>query len=217
LILALVPPGGQCRRPSLATSAALTDSKQHFKKSALKEKRKLEMTITGLNFKRIAGYAFVCGAMLALSIATPQAQAPAPPAPATASPAPAPAKSTLAIHLTGFRNAEGKANIDLFRDGKGFPLDPDGVVKSERLEIDPKTFSATAVFADLPQGAYAVAVVHDENLTGKMEFDASGIPQKGYGFSNNPDTSQGPPTPESATFAVNQPETKIEIQIVYWQ
>jgi uncharacterized protein (DUF2141 family) len=96
-------------------------------------------------------------------------------------------------------------------------LDPAGVVESERLEIDPKTLSATAVFADLPQGAYAVVVIHDDNLTGKMEFDASGIPQKGCGFSNNPDTTQGPPTPESATFAVNQPETKIEIKISYWQ
>jgi len=179
------------------------------------------MTITGLNFKRIAGYAFVCGAMVALSIGTLQAQAPASPAPATASApasAPAPAKSTLTIHLTGFRNAKGKVNIDLFRDGKGFPLDPAGVVESERLEIDPKTLSATAVFADLPQGAYAVAVVHDDNLTGKMEFDASGmIPLKGFGISNNPDTTQGPPTPESATFAVTQPETKIEINIVYFQ
>jgi uncharacterized protein (DUF2141 family) len=183
----------------------------------LKEKRRLEMTITGLNFKRIAGYAFVCGAMLTLSIGSLKAQAPASPAPATAS-APAPAKSTLTIHLTGFRNAKGKVNIDLFRDGKGFPLDQAGVVESERLEIDPKTLSVTAVFADLPQGAYAVAVVHDDNLTGKMEFDASGmIPLKGFGISNNPDTTQGPPTPESATFAVTQPETKIEINIVYFQ
>jgi uncharacterized protein (DUF2141 family) len=174
------------------------------------------MTITGLNFKRIADYAFVCGVMLAFSIGTLWAQTPGSPAPATAS-APVPAKSTLTIHLTEFRNAKGKVNIDLFRDGKGFPLDPTGVVESKRLDIDPKTLSATAVFADLPQGVYAVAVVHDDNLTGKMEFDASGIPLKGFGFSNNPDTSQGPPTPESATFALIQPEAKIEIKIAYWQ
>jgi len=196
--------------------AALTDSEHHFKKSALKEKRKLEMTITGLNFKRITAYAVVCGATLALSIASLQAQAPASPAPATAS-VPAPAKSTLTIHLTGFENAKGKVSIDLFRDGKGFPLDPTGVVESKRLDIDPKTLSATATFTDLPQGVYAAVAIHDDNLTGKMEFNASGIPLKGCGFSNNPDTMQGPPTPESATFSVNQPETKIEIKIVYFQ
>jgi uncharacterized protein (DUF2141 family) len=180
-----------------------------FTKSVLKEKANLKMTITNLNFKRIAGHAFGCAAMLAVSIGTLQAQAPAS--------APTPAKSTLAIHITGFRNAEGKVNIELFRDGKGFPLDPAGVVESERLEIDPKTLSATAMFADLRQGTYAVVVVHDDNLTGKMEFDAGGIPLKGCGFSNNPNTSQGPPTPDSAKFAVNQPEVKIEINLVYFQ
>jgi uncharacterized protein (DUF2141 family) len=50
-----------------------------------------------------------------------------------------------------------------------------------------------------------------------MEFDAQGIPQSGYGISNNPDTSQGPPTPEQANFKVNQAETAIEIKMVYWQ
>ena len=176
------------------------------------------MTITGLNFKKIAGTAVACCAMLALSIGTLKAQAPAAPAtaPATA-PAPAVAKATLTIHLTGFRNAKGKANIALFRDGKGFPTDSASAVESQRLEIDPKSLSATAVFAELPQGGYAVAVLHDENLTGKMEFDAWGIPLTGYGISNNPDTTQGPPTPESAMVSVNQPETKIDIKLVYWQ
>jgi uncharacterized protein (DUF2141 family) len=96
-------------------------------------------------------------------------------------------------------------------------MDSASAVESQRLEIDPKTLSATAVFADIPQGPYAVSVLHDENLTGKMEFDASGIPLSGYGISNNPDTTQGPPTPESAMLAVNQPETKIDIKLVYWQ
>ena len=163
------------------------------------------MTITGLNFKKIAGTAVACCAMLALSIGTLKAQAPAV------------AKATLTIHLTGFRNAKGKVNIALFRDGKGFPTDSASAVESQRLEIDPKSLSATAVFAELPQGGYAVAVLHDENLTGKMEFDASGIPLTGYGISNNPDTTQGPPTPESAMVSVNQPETKIDIKLVYWQ
>jgi uncharacterized protein (DUF2141 family) len=127
------------------------------------------------------------------------------------------AKSALTIELTGFRNAKGKVSIALYRDAKGFPNDPTGIVESQRLEIDSKTLTATAVFANLPQGAYAVSVLHDENLKGKMDFDASGIPQEGYGISNNPDTTQGPPTPESATFTVNQQEKKIEIKIVYWQ
>jgi uncharacterized protein (DUF2141 family) len=50
-----------------------------------------------------------------------------------------------------------------------------------------------------------------------MEFDAQGMPKNGYGISNNPDTTQGPPTPELANFPVKQPETAIEIKMVYWK
>jgi uncharacterized protein (DUF2141 family) len=172
------------------------------------------MGFYGINFERSARYAPVFGLILALTIGTLRAQAPASSAAAKTSVV---AKSTLTIHLTRFRNAQGKVNIDLFRDGEGFPLDQASVVDSQKLEIDAKTLSVTAVFADLPQGAYAVAVYHDDNLSGKMEFTGQGIPLKGYGFSNNPDTSAGPPSPQSATFAVSQPETKIEIGIEYWQ
>ena len=162
------------------------------------------MTVVSPRFKRMVGNVLMCGAVLALTVGTLHAQAAAPPAPAHPS-EPAPAKSTLTVHITGFRNAKGKANIDLFRDGKGFPLDAASVVAAKKLEIDPKTLGVTAVFADLPQGVYAVTVIHDDNLTGKMEFDAAGIPLKGFGFSNNPDPTQGPPAPETATFALKQP------------
>jgi uncharacterized protein (DUF2141 family) len=161
--------------------------------------------------KHFVVMSWVC-CMLIASAGLLAAQTPATPA----APAP-PAKSTLSVQITGFRSAKGKVNISLFRDGKGFPSDRASSTASQRLEIDPQTRTATAVFTNLPQGAYAAAVFHDENLTGKMEYDSQGIPQEGYGISNNPDTTQGPPTPEQAKFAVNQSQTTIEIKLVYWQ
>ena len=127
------------------------------------------------------------------------------------------AKSTLTVHITGFRNAKGRIKIALYRDGKGFPSDPSSAIASQSFEIDPQTLSASAVFKDLPQGVYAASILHDENMTGKMEFDSQGMPQSGYGISNNPDTSHGPPTPDQSTFTVSQSETTIEIKMVYWQ
>ena len=56
----------------------------------------------------------------------------------------------------------------------------------------------------------------DENLVGKMEFDSAGTPLEGYGISNNPDSSQGPPTFDEAKFTVNQPDAAIEIAMTYW-
>ena len=185
-----------------------------------------------IQFKQSAVNSLLCCALLAASAAwlaaqTPPNPAPTPapapaPAPApsqtpTTAPAPVEATSTLIIRVTGIRNAKGKIGVVLFRDGKGFPSDITYAVAARQGEIDPKTLTAKVVFEKLPQGVYAASVLHDENLTGKMEFDAQGIPQSGYGISNNPDTSQGPPTPEQATFKVNQPETAIEIKMVYWQ
>jgi uncharacterized protein (DUF2141 family) len=126
------------------------------------------------------------------------------------------AKSTLNVHITCFRNAKGRISIALYRDGKGFPSDSSNAVASQRLEIDPQTMTATAVFKNLPQGAYAASVFHDEFMTGKMEHNAMGIPQNGYGFSNNPEARFGPPAPEKAKFFVNRAESTIEIKLFYW-
>ena len=165
--------------------------------------------------KQLSARFLLCCALPITSAGSLAAQAPATPAPAPVT-APVVAKSTLTVHITGFRNAKGKVRIALFRDAKGFPMDVENAVESQRLEIDPQTMTVTGVFANLPQGAYAVSILHDENLTGKMEFDAQGIPQEGYGISNNPDTTQGPPTPEQAKFPVNQSQVTLEIKMVYW-
>jgi uncharacterized protein (DUF2141 family) len=167
-----------------------------------------------LDFKRLFACLMLCCTLPMMSVDRLAAQAQAAPTPA---PAPVRSTSTLTIRITGFRNAHGRINIALFRDAKGFPSEPASAVASQRLEINPQTMSATAVFKDLPQGVYAVSVFHDENLTGKMEFDAQGIPLNGYGFSNNPDSSYGPPTPDQAKFTVSQAETTIEIKLIYWQ
>ena len=174
---------------------------------------------TCLTINRAAVNALLCCALLAASAGWLAAQTPAaasPPTPTTA-PAPAVDTSTLTIRITGIRNAKGKIGVVLFRDGKGFPSDITYAVAARQGEIDPQTLTAKVVFEKLPQGVYAAAVLHDENLTGKMEFDAQGMPQSGYGISNNPDTTQGPPTAEQAIFPVKQPEAAIEIKMVYWQ
>jgi uncharacterized protein (DUF2141 family) len=168
------------------------------------------MTKTRFAFRRFNQILLLCCALLTVLAGVLTAQAPA-------NATQAPSKSTLTIKITSFRNAKGRVSIALFRDAKGFPSDIASAVVSHSCEIDSKTMSATVVFKDLPQGVYAASLFHDENLTGKMDFNDQGIPQNGYGISNNPDTNFGPPTPEQASFKVNQPELSIEIKMVYWQ
>ena len=154
----------------------------------------------------------------ALALTTPNTAAQAQPAPGAA-PQAAPAQSTssLTVKIKGIRNAKGKIAVVLYGDEKGFPLDPSNAVAAKQVDIDPQTLTATVVFDKLPQGVYAATVLHDENMVGKMEFDPQGTPLEGYGISNNPDSSQGPPTFNDSKFAVNQSEAAIEIAMVYWQ
>jgi uncharacterized protein (DUF2141 family) len=152
--------------------------------------------------------------------AVPPATTPAPaaPAPADAAPAPAPqGTSTLTIKVKGIRNAKGKLDVALYGSDKGFPLDPSGIVAAKQADIDPATMTVTVVFDKLAPGTYAATVMHDEKMVGKMEFDGNGIPQEGYGISNNPDTTQGPPTFDDAKVQVKDPGTAIEIAMIYWQ
>jgi uncharacterized protein (DUF2141 family) len=166
------------------------------------------------NSGRIALIFLFCGTLLTVFAGVLAAQTVPAPAPTPTSAQP---QSTLTIRITGFRNAKGRVNIALYRDAKGFPSESAIAIASQKLEIDPQTLTATAVFTNLPQGVYAASVLHDENMTGKMEYDSQGIPLSGYGISNNPSSNFGPPTPDQASFKVNQAEISIEIKMVYWQ
>jgi uncharacterized protein (DUF2141 family) len=180
--------------------------------------KKKELTLMDISSRplRVALSATIFIAALALS--TPNTSAQAQPAPGAA-PQAAPAQSTssLTVKIKGIRNAKGKIAVVLYGDEKGFPLDPSNAVAAKQVDIDPQTLTATVVFDKLPQGVYAATVLHDENMVGKMEFDPQGTPLEGYGISNNPDSSQGPPTFNDSKFAVNQSEAAIEIAMVYWQ
>ncbi len=162
-----------------------------------------------LAFNTVAALALLMSAAAAGPLAAQTSETPAP--------APSQNTATLTVHITGIRNAAGKIGVLLFQDAKGFPLEFASAVAAKRVEIDAKTLSADAVFERIPQGVYAIAVLHDDNLTGKMEFDSGGVPTKGYGVSNNPARRDAPPTPEEAKFTVDKPDAAIEIKLIYWQ
>jgi uncharacterized protein (DUF2141 family) len=58
------------------------------------------------------------------------------------------------------------------------------------------------VLKDLPEGTYAFAVYHDANSNGKMDKNMVGMPTEDYAFSNNAMGKMGPPSYDSAKFAL---------------
>ena len=55
-------------------------------------------------------------------------------------------------------------------------------------------------FEDIPPGTYALAVIHDENMNGKLDTNWLGIPKEDYGFSNDAKGLFGAPSYPAASF-----------------
>jgi uncharacterized protein (DUF2141 family) len=121
----------------------------------------------------------------------------------------------LTVHVTGARNAKGKIRVALFRDGKGFPNNVSQAVQTKAADVDPQTLSAQVVFADLPDGVYAVSVFHDENMNERLDKNFLGVPKEGYGASNNPKKKMGPPNFDETKFQLGGTDQSVEIKLIY--
>lgn len=89
----------------------------------------------------------------------------------------------LAVTITDIRAAEGTLRVAVVNSDAGW--------NNQERPVAFRTLPAakgemTLKFADLPDGKYAVQVMHDQNDNGKLDTNFVGIPSEGYGFSNNP-------------------------------
>lgn len=110
------------------------------------------------------------------------------------------ADGAVAIHVdvSGLRNANGTLNCRLFNEAGSFP-DGDGI-RTVRARIEDA--KAACLFAELPAGTYAVAVVHDANGNGRLDRNFLGIPAEGYGVSNNRTYAMSAPKWDESRFTV---------------
>jgi uncharacterized protein (DUF2141 family) len=104
----------------------------------------------------------------------------------------------LSIEVRGLHSDRGQALCFLYAGGAGFPGDPARAVATVRAPIRER--AAGCRFPDLAPGAYAVAVVHDENGDGRLNRNLVGLPAEGVGASNNPKSRFGPPKYDDARF-----------------
>lgn len=120
-----------------------------------------------------------------------------------------PAKCTVTVKVTGIRNTQGNVLVAL-RSGPGT------VVQGKTAEIDAKTMTAETTFTDIPEGTYDVAVIHDENRNGTLDFEPIGMPAEGYAHSNNPAKRPGEPSFDETKFTLTKPGKTIDVQLIYW-
>jgi len=69
---------------------------------------------------------------------------------------------------------------------------------------------AVLEFHNLANGDYAVSIIYDEDLNGKLDTNFLGIPTEKVGFSNNAKSGMGPASWEKAKFTLS-PETNRQV------
>jgi uncharacterized protein (DUF2141 family) len=130
------------------------------------------------------------------------------------SPAFAQSTSNITVVVNGIKPKPGRVCFRVYSSDQGFPFSNKSEVQSGCIE---KTGSvAQKQFVRLKPGSYAVTIIDDSNRDGKLNTDFLGIPQEGFGVSNNPTVSitTGAPKFSKASFPVNK-NTVINIQMKY--
>jgi uncharacterized protein (DUF2141 family) len=119
---------------------------------------------------------------------------------------------TLIVDVQGLRSTTGQLAVALFDRAEAFP--DQGGARAGSV-IAAKHRHHRFEFRDLRAGRYAVAVLHDENGNGKMDFNLVGIPIEGFGFSNNARVVFGPPSFDAAAFTLRVKRGRISIDAKY--
>jgi uncharacterized protein (DUF2141 family) len=118
----------------------------------------------------------------------------------------------LSVSVEGVRNDSGSVRCGLYSSADGF-REPGREMRGAVAPI--KNGHATCVFSGVPAGTYAVAVFHAEQNETQMETGFFGKPKQGYGFSNNPSSTFGPPGFNSAAFTYNGGTLHLPVRLTY--
>lgn len=112
---------------------------------------------------------------------------------ASASPA-----ASLEIEVSGLRSTEGMVLLAVYDQAEAWMKKP-----LRAAAAQPGANGKSVIRLDnLPDGDYAISVIHDANGNRKLDSNVMGMPTEAYGFSNNASGNFGPPSFEAARFSV---------------
>ena len=120
---------------------------------------------------------------------------------------------SLTVEAENLRNSKGVVQFALYNKEGSIP--DEHFVKYYKIGRA-KIINGKAIFTfnDLPEGKYAVNVLHDENSNGKLDRGLI-LPKEGIGFSNYQSIGlSNKPKYSKAGFEINRDE-KIVVKVIY--
>ena len=118
------------------------------------------------------------------------------------------------VKILNIRNSTGSVACALFESPHGFPTEY-LLSATNVMIIKIRKAQARCDFEDIPPGTYAMAVIHDENMNGKLDANWIGIPTEGYGFSNNATAMLGAPSFADASFTYDGRNVEMTMSLHY--
>ncbi len=112
------------------------------------------------------------------------------------------------VNVKGIEKVSGQLRIAIYNEENEFPSNDD--ILDHRI-VDVSTSDVQVVFEVQKQGVYAIAMMHDVNGNGKMDFNFIGFPKEPYGFSRNPGVWTRAPRFDECKFELKNSEESIEI------
>jgi uncharacterized protein (DUF2141 family) len=118
------------------------------------------------------------------------------------------------VDIQNIRNSNGTVACALFESPEGFPYE---YLRSATnvMVIKIREAKARCDFEDIPPGRYAMAVVHDENMNGKLDTSWFGLPTEGYGFSNDAKAVFSAPSFADASFTYDGRSMDVTMTLHY--
>lgn len=122
--------------------------------------------------------------------------------------------SGIQVQIPNIKNSTGTVACALFESSAGFPTEfLHSATNITMIKI--RDTQARCNFLDIPSGTYALAVIHDENMDGKLGTNLLGVPTEGYGFSNGAKASMTAPSFEEASFSYDGQNLDLTIRLAY--
>ena len=120
---------------------------------------------------------------------------------------------SLVVDVSELRNSKGILQVALYNKDGSIPDEHyRNYFRLVRKEI--YEGSAKLIFTDLPEGKYAINVLHDENNNGKIDKGLI-LPEEGIGFSNYQSIGlRNKPSFEKASFYLSA-DKSITVKIIY--
>ncbi len=122
------------------------------------------------------------------------------------------AYSRLQFNILTFQNTNGQLVAALFNSSANYSNNI--IYKSLFTTIT--AVDMNIAFDSIPPGTYSFSCFHDANSNNVLNQNIFGLPTEGYGFSNNPGLTFGPPPFSAINFTVTGGDTLLTtINLIY--